>query len=109
MFEAEEHCDRCIALDAEQYRTYLLRAELRVQAPESNHIGELQTLLARPDLDAGARAFLGYALAKELDDVGDVDEAFRWFVAAAQARRSQLRYAISGAEVKLCPLPHAFS
>jgi len=107
--EAEDLCDRCIALDAEQYRTYLLRSELCVQAPESNHIGELQTLLARPDLDVGARAFLGYALAKELDDVGDVDEAFRWFFAAAQARRSQLRYDIAGDEVKLCRIAEAFS
>jgi hypothetical protein len=106
--EAEELCDRCIALDAEQHRIYLLRSELRVQAPESNHIEELQKLLARPALDAGARAYLGYALAKELDDVGDVDEAFRWFVAAAQARRSQLRYDIAGDEVKLGRIAEAF-
>ncbi len=52
---------------------------------------------------------LGYALAKELDDVGDVDEAFRWFFAAAQARRSQLRYDIAGDEVKLCRIAEAFS
>jgi tetratricopeptide (TPR) repeat protein len=106
--EAEEHCDRCIALDAEQYPTYLLRSELRVQAPESNHLEQLQTLLARPDLDVAARAYLGYALAKELDEVGDVDEAFRWFVAAAQARRSQLRYDIAGDEVKLGRIAEAF-
>jgi tetratricopeptide (TPR) repeat protein len=106
--EAEDFCDRCIALDARQYRTYLLRSELRVQASESNHIEELNTLLARPELDAAARAFLGYTLAKELDDVGDVDQAFRWFVAAAQARRSQLRYDIAGDEVKLGRIADAF-
>ena len=106
--EAEDLCDRCIALDARQYRTYLLRSELRVQAPASNHIEELHALLAPPDLDVGARAFLGYALAKELDDVGEVDEAFRWFCTAAQARRSQLRYDIAGDEVKLGRIAEVF-
>jgi tetratricopeptide (TPR) repeat protein len=107
--EAEDLCDRCIALDAQQYRTYLLRSELRVQAAQSNHIEELQTLLARPDLDVGARVFLGYALGKELDDVENVDEAFRWFVTAAHARRSQLHYDIAGDEVKLGRIADAFS
>jgi tetratricopeptide (TPR) repeat protein len=107
--EAERLCDRCIALDATQYRAYLLRAELRVQAPEANHIGELRTLLEGPELDPGGCAFLGYALAKELDDVGDVDEAFHWFVTAAHARRSQLRYDIAGDETKLRRIADAFS
>ncbi len=74
--EAEEACDRCIALDPAQYPVYLLRSELRVQAPEANHIEELQARLAGPGLDDRARTLLGYALAKELDDVRRFDGRF---------------------------------
>jgi tetratricopeptide (TPR) repeat protein len=73
--EAEAACDRSIALDPTQYPTYLLRSELRV--------------------------FLGYALAKELDDVGRFDEAFHWFATAASARRSRLAYDVATDEHKL--------
>jgi len=101
LLEAQAACDRGIALDATQYPTYLLRSELRVQAPEANHIDELQAQLARPDAEYRARVFLGYALAKELDDVGRFDEAFGWFAAAAKARRERLAYDVATDERKL--------
>ena len=99
--EAEAACDRSIAIDPAQYPTYLLRSELRVQSREANHIAELQAQLARSNLEHRARVFLGYALAKELDDVGRYDEAFRWFAAAAAARRSRLAYEVAADERKL--------
>jgi tetratricopeptide (TPR) repeat protein len=101
LIEAEAACDRGIGLDATQYPTYLLRSELRVQAPEANHIEELQAQLTRPDIEYRARVFLGYALAKELDDVGRFDEAFGWFAAAAKARRERLAYDVATDERKL--------
>jgi Tfp pilus assembly protein PilF len=101
LIEAEAACDRAIAIDARQYATYLLRAELRVQSPQANHIAELEKHLARPDVEHRARVLLGYALAKELDDVGRFDEAFRWFAAAAAARRSRLAYDVATDERKL--------
>jgi tetratricopeptide (TPR) repeat protein len=107
--EAEESCDRCIALDPAQYPTYLLRSELRVQTPEKNHVDELRAQLERTRSDARARAFLGYALAKELDDVGRFDEAFPWFAAAAAARRSQITYAVADDERRLQRIAQAFS
>ena len=101
LIEAEAACDRGISLDATQYPTYLLRSELRVQAPHANHIEELEAQLARADIEYRARVFLGYALAKELDDVGRFDEAFRWFAAAAKARRARLAYDVAKDERKL--------
>lgn len=106
--EAEAACDRSIALDATQYPSYLLRSELRVQAPEANHIHELQLQLARPDLEDRARMFLGYAVAKELDDLQRFDEAFHWFAGAATARRSRLAYDIAMDEQKLRRIAKAF-
>ncbi len=99
--EAEAVCDRVIALDPTQYPTYLLRSELRVQAPLTNHIEELAAQLSRAAGDYRARVFLGYALAKELDDVGRFDEAFHWFAAAAGTRRARLAYDVATDEAKL--------
>jgi tetratricopeptide (TPR) repeat protein len=106
--EAEAACNRSIALDAEQYPSYLLRSELRVQAPEANHIAELETKLARAGEEHRARMFLGFALAKELDDVRRFDEAFYWFTSAAAARRSRLDYDVGSDERKLARIAEAY-
>ncbi len=106
--EAEHACDRCIAVAPRGYPTYLLRSELRVQTPDANHIDELRARLADAELDAGARAYLGYALAKELDDVGRFDDAFRWFAVSAAARRSQITYDIAQDEQRLERIATAF-
>jgi tetratricopeptide (TPR) repeat protein len=99
--QAEAACDRAIAIDASQYPSYLLRSELRVQVPADNHVDELQAQLRRPGVDERATFFLGYALAKELDDLERYDEAFKWFAAAARARRSRLQYDVAIDEKKL--------
>jgi tetratricopeptide (TPR) repeat protein len=106
--EAEAACDRAIALDPEQYPSYLLRSELRVQEPGANHVGELQARLARAGHDHRAVVFLGYALAKELDDLQRFDEAFRWFAAAASTRRAHLAYEVLTDERKLGRIAEAF-
>lgn len=106
---AEEACDRAIALDGGQYPSLLLRSELRVQSPEANHVEDLEKRLADPRVDIHGRIFLGYALAKELDDVQRFDDAFRRFAAAAKARRSQLHYDIAGDEHRLRRIAEVFS
>ena len=99
--EAEAACDRAIALDATHYASYLLRSELRVQSDDSNHITELQSLLTGSKVDDRARVLLGYALAKELDDLQRFDEAFGWFSEAARTRRRHLQYDVAVDERKL--------
>jgi tetratricopeptide (TPR) repeat protein len=107
--DAEAACDQAIALDSAQYPTYLLRSELRPQTQQANHIAELQVRLAGAGTEHRARVFLGYALAKELDDVGRFDEAFHWFSTAAAARRSRLAYNVAGDERKLHRIAEAFA
>jgi tetratricopeptide (TPR) repeat protein len=101
LLDAEAACDRAIALDATQYAAYLLRSELRVQSQQANHVVELQSQLARPGIGDRARILLGYALAKELDDLQRFDEAFRWFADAANTRRKHLAYDVGVDERKL--------
>src|SRR5271165_2137602 len=109
LIEAEAACDRGIALDPSQYPTFLLRSELRVQHSSANHIEELQAQLTRAGGDYRALIFLGYALAKELDDVGRFDEAFRWFATAAKARRSRLVYDVATDEGKLLRIAEVYT
>jgi Tfp pilus assembly protein PilF len=99
--EAEAACDRAVALDQTQYPSYLLRSELRVQSPQANHIAELSARLQGAAHDYRARVFLGYALGKELDDLGRFDAAFYAFATAAGTRRSRLDYAVATDEHKL--------
>jgi tetratricopeptide (TPR) repeat protein len=107
--EAEAACERAIALDRTQYPSYLLRAELRLQTPEANHVAALQAELARPGIDDRARLFLGYALGKELDDLGRFEEAFRWFHEAASVRRRHLSYDVAADERKFERIKETFS
>lgn len=106
--EAETACERSIALDAREYPSYLLRAELRVQTPAANHVDELRRQLARSDLTDRARVFLGYALGKELDDLGRYEEAFGCFADAAGTRRRHLDYDVAVDEKKLARIAEVF-
>jgi len=99
--EAEQACDRAIALDPVHYPSFLLRSQLRIQTADANHVEQLRGLLARPGVDDRTVMFLGYALGKELDDLGAFAEAFRSFAAAARARRRNLAYDVAVDERKL--------
>jgi tetratricopeptide (TPR) repeat protein len=107
--DAEAACDRAIALDPAQYPSYLLRSELRVQANDANHVEELHRLLARPGLEYQGKLFVGYALAKELDDLRRFDAAFHWFSQAASMRRARLQYDIASDELKLQRIAQVYS
>jgi tetratricopeptide (TPR) repeat protein len=105
---AEAACNRAIGLDPTQYPSYLLRSELRLQTPEANHLDELRHRLSLAPEKDPARMFLGYALAKELDDLGEYDEAFRWYAEAAATRRQRLAYDVAVDEQKLAAIEAAF-
>jgi tetratricopeptide (TPR) repeat protein len=106
---AEDAIERAIALDGGHFPSVLLRSELRVQAPAANHVADLERRLADPRLKPHGKVFLGYALAKEYDDLGEFDAAFRWFAAAARLRRAQFRYDITGDERRLEHIARVFS
>ena len=106
--QAEAACDRAIALDTRAYPSYLLRSELRVQTPAANHVDQLRRELGRPGIEDRARVFLGYALGKELDDLGRYEEAFRYFVEGASARRRHLAYDVAVDERKLRRIAEVF-
>jgi len=92
--DAEQQLTRVIALARDDYDAQYNRSTLRQQTPENNHVAELELALSRGDRSPPARVALGFALAKELEDLGRHDESFAALAAAAATRRRQLSYRV---------------
>ena len=72
---AEAAFDAAIAIKPDEYEAYNGRAHVRTQTRERNHVEELRRAIARTR-ESGGLVQLRYALAKELEDLGDYDGAF---------------------------------
>ena len=93
--EAAERClDRVIALAPKDFDAFYNRSTLRRQSPERNHVPELEKALSATGRNAAAQVPLGYALAKELEDLGNHSESFAALRRAADARRRSLSYQV---------------
>jgi tetratricopeptide (TPR) repeat protein len=90
--EAEKTFDRVIDLAPQDYDAYYNRATLRRQTTERNHVEALRRALNRGD--ARGDVALNYALAKELEDLGDYKDSFQHLTRGAGARRSRLAYRV---------------
>lgn len=68
-------------------------ARLRRQSSDANHVAPLRRLLSMPGVRPADVAFAGFALHKELDDLGDHDGAWQALQQACTAKRGTLKYA----------------
>jgi tetratricopeptide (TPR) repeat protein len=91
--EAAGHYEKIIATRPDFVQAHSALSRLRKQSPESNHIERLETLLqrARGGVDA---LHLHHALAKEYEDLGDYDAAFRNLDVANRRRKAEIGYHI---------------
>jgi tetratricopeptide (TPR) repeat protein len=95
LVEAEADYDRVLALNPNDYEAYRNRSELRPQTAERNHVAELERLLEAGIADWRAELQLRYALAKELEDLGEFDKSFLQLQLGARLRRDHLRYDVA--------------
>ena len=72
-----------------------LRATLRRQAPEHNHVEDIERRLKAGFANAENEAAALYALAKELEDLGEYEKSFANLVAATSKKRGTLQYALA--------------
>jgi tetratricopeptide (TPR) repeat protein len=86
--EAEAALERAIALEPQMIQPHAALAELRRWTPDTAHIARLQALHADPALTELDSGNLGFALFKELDDVGRTDEAWAVLEASNGACRT---------------------
>lgn len=92
---AERELEACIGLNPHHWRAHHSLSQLRRQTRESNHVERLSTLAAQAAGKVTATTFLNMALAKELEDLGDYEGAFRRCVAGKGAPGELLRYSRS--------------
>lgn len=91
---AEELLDRAIALKPNLYGAYQVRATLRRQTSAAHHVDAIRAALERSPPE-GISA-LSYALAKELEDLGEFTKSFAALERGARARRAQMKYDVRG-------------
>jgi hypothetical protein len=92
MNAAEEAFDRCIAQNPSNGEAWLHRSRLRSQSPENNHVPALQAALEDVGDAWRTGMTLHYALAKELEDLGDYDASFRHLKLGCDTRRKHMNH-----------------
>lgn len=92
---AERSCERVIALDPRNYEAYYVRADLRKWTQEVNHVEQLKALLDDSPKNRRGEIFLQFALAKELEDMGEYENSFEHRRVACELQRTSMRYDIS--------------
>jgi tetratricopeptide (TPR) repeat protein len=90
---AEAGFDAALTLKPTEYEAYNARSQVRTQTPQRNHVEQLQQVIARTADPAGL-VQLHYALAKEYEDLGDYEAAFRNLEAGAGTKRRHMRYQV---------------
>jgi tetratricopeptide (TPR) repeat protein len=89
--DARAHYETILAADPGNARAHYALAILSRQTAQANHVPRLEAALAvagRPEDALRIR----YALAKELEDVGNATDAFRHLSAANAAHKQSIRY-----------------
>jgi Sulfotransferase family len=90
----EANLDEVIAARPGDGEAYSARSDLRKQTRERNHIRQLKAVLSQLK---GRRVSVavGFALAKELEDVGDYARSFNYLRTACDAYRAALQYDVA--------------
>jgi tetratricopeptide (TPR) repeat protein len=90
--QAEANFDRAIELDPADWEAIKVRSELRKQTPDDNHVAALEAMLDKGIADPRGEVHVCYALAKELEDLGEWDRSFGFLARGAGKRRGLMRY-----------------
>ena len=89
---AEAAVSRCLELRPIDAEAHLLRSGLRTQTAAQNNVAELLRAYELTSDDARRRSTLCYALAKELEDIGEFDRSFEFLEEGASLRRRSMQY-----------------
>ena len=90
--QAQANFDRAIELDPTDWEAIKVRSELRKQTPDDNHVAALEAMLDKGIADPRGEVHVCYALAKELEDLGEWARSFGYLERGAGKRRGLMRY-----------------
>jgi tetratricopeptide (TPR) repeat protein len=107
--KAEKNFDKTVDLNPSDYEAYKLRSELRTQTAENNHVQSLEKVLEAGISDHRGKANICYALAKELEDIGEPERSFTYLKQGADTRRGQMQYDAGRDLATIATIQDAFS
>lgn len=88
---SEKAFETLLALEPHNARAHHGLAGVRRQTTDRNHVARLRKVRAGTR-DQDARLLLGYALAKELEDIGEAQDSFRCLLKTNSEYRSRISY-----------------
>lgn len=106
--EAETLFTRVIRLKPDDYGAWLNRSGLKTQAPESNHVEQLKYVKSQLRPEDPGQVQVCYALAKELEDLGQYDEAFAFLQEGSHQRRLTMQYDVREDEKAMASIARCF-
>jgi len=89
---AEQNLEAVLALAPKSGHALYLRSTLHKQTEASNHVADLRSRLDAGFPNAAERAACLFALARELEDLGQADESFAVLAEAAALKRQTLSH-----------------
>lgn len=92
---AETLLDQVIASRPDDWDAWTNRSTLCRATADNNHVTALKAMYGQAGGSADTRIALGFALAKELEDLGEYAQSFDYLARAAQARRERLSYSVA--------------
>lgn len=95
MDEAEALLNRALTLVPGNGFALQIRAQLHTQTAESNHVAELRGVLAQPRLRDTDAMLTSFALAKELEDIGEYAASFEALSQGNRIKRRSLSYDVN--------------
>lgn len=106
--QAEQNFDAAIAHNPKDYESWRIRSDLRPQTLERNHVAELEQLIAAGIDDPKGNVQAHFALAKELEDIGEWQRAFETLKAGSDLRRRLMQYDINRDLETIAAIKRAF-
>ena len=92
---AETTLEKLLRVSPAHVPAHYMRSGLRTQTKESNHIPAMLSLLENDRLSLDDKVMLGYALAKELEDVAAYEASFQHLAGAASLQRRRMAYDVA--------------
>jgi tetratricopeptide (TPR) repeat protein len=90
--EAETNYDQASQLNPADDESFKMRSDLRRQTPDRNHVEKLEELLKKGIDDERGLVQVRYAVAKELEDLGESERSFEHLKAGSDRRRKLMQY-----------------
>jgi len=93
--EAEANYDQAIRLNPSDHESLKMRSDLRQQTSRRNHVAELEKLLDDGIDDERGLVQIRYAVAKELEDLGESQRSFEHLKIGSDCRRKLMKYDVA--------------